>query len=265
MRLGITSNIFGAGHLDESFRLSAETSAEGIEVCYDDFNDAKALGRSDHAEKLNTLAKENHLEIVSLALGFLDREPSLIGKPENVARSQEHIGKALRTAADVGAGIVLVPFFGKNMIEIEDEVQTASEALLELVEQAERSGVVLGVASTLNYNQQQFLLDYLGRTGSVKIYYNTGNALARKLGVATGIRDLGRDAIAQVHFKDAKMVEGVPPDFNVALGDGDVDFQAVVQSLRAVGYDGWIILDTPPLDDPVAGAKANLDWARKLL
>ena len=59
--------------------------------------------------------------------------------------------------------------------------------------------------------------------------------------------------------------EGHPPDWDVALGQGDVDFAAVASALKAMGYDGWVILETPATDDPVAAAQANLDFARQLL
>ena len=83
--------------------------------------------------------------------------------------------------------------------------------------------------------------------------------------MATAIRDLGREAIGQIHFRDVRISEGQPPDYNLALGEGNVDFRAVVQALRAIGYDGWIILETPPGADPLASASANLAFARDAL
>ncbi|MFW6065333.1 MAG: sugar phosphate isomerase/epimerase family protein [Planctomycetota bacterium] len=140
----------------------------------------------------------------------------------------------------------------------------AAEALSELIAPAEQAGVTLGVESSLNADQLGYLLDSLTSSPNVKVYYDTANALARKLDPVTFIRDLGPDRIAQVHFKDVRVVSGQPPDFDIPLGEGDVDFRAVVQSLRAVGYDGWIVIEAGG-GGPVAAAEKNIAFTRKVL
>jgi len=265
MQLGILHTSLGEKTLEGSFRLAAKAGAEGIEVCYDDAGDFKALKQADHAAKLKDLAEKHALAVPSLCLGQLRRKPSLIGTPKAIATAQNSIRQALCVAAAVGAGVVLVPFLGKNAIEVEDELIIAAEALTELVEDAENAGVIIGVETTLNPSQQQFLLDYLGGSGNVRIYYDTGEASARKLDVAGSIRNLGADKIAQIHLKDTRIEQGAPPDFEVALGEGNVDFHAVAQAILAVGYDGWIVLETPPGTNPLQSAKANLAFARELI
>jgi len=265
MQLGVMSTSLAVSGLEEAFRQAAEVGADGLELAYKADNDTKALHREDHADTLIELSGAHGVAIAGLALVSLCRSPSLIGAGSYVRAATRTISQALLVAAEVGAEMVLVPFFGKNTIEIEQELQRAADALLEMVEYAEAAGVVIGVESTLNFNQQQFLLNHLGNTGDVKICFDTGYALARKLDVAGGIRDLGPGAIAQVHFRDVRIAEGRPPDFDVALGEGDVDFHAVVQALRAVRYDGWVVLETPSGNDPVAAGKRNLEFARDVL
>jgi len=265
MQLGMMSTSLAASGLEETFRQAAEVGVDGLELAYKADNDAKALHREQHADTLNELSRRHGIAIAGLALASLCRGPSLIGAGSDLQAAKRTICQALQVAAQVGAEMVLVPFFGKNTIEIEEELQQAADALLELVEHAEAAGVVLGVESTLNSNQQQFLLNHLGNTAGAKICFDTGYALARKLDVAGGIRDLGPGAIAQVHFRDVRIAEGRPPDFDAALGEGHVVFRAVVQALRAVGYDGWVILETPSGDDPVAAGRKNLRFARDAL
>jgi sugar phosphate isomerase/epimerase len=109
------------------------------------------------------------------------------------------------------------------------------------------------------------MLGCLGGSDSARIYFDTGNTLARKIDPSTAIREMGPAAICQVHFKDVKMIAGQAPQFDVALGQGDVDFPAVCQALRATGYDGWIILETPTGDAPMANLIANLATAAKII
>ena len=101
---------------------------------------------------------------------------------------------------------------------------------------------------------------------SVKICFDTGCALSRKLDPATFLRDLGPEHLCQVHFHDLRLgKEGRPPDWNVALGAGDVDFPAVASAISAMGYEGWIIVEGPASENPPATAKADLAFARRLL
>ena len=264
MRFGILSTSLSAD-LATAFRLAPQAGLEGVEVMYARPVDAVALARSNHAAELEELAAEASVEVPSLALGCLCQKPSLIGDRKLVAESVKLVRQAVSVAAEAGARVVLVPFFGKNAIETEDELNRAAEAILELVEPAESAGVVLAIESTLNFNQQEFLLNCLGGSPGVKVYYDTGNLLPRKLDVPTGIRQLGGDRIAQVHVKDVRVVEGSPPDFDVPLGRGSVDLRACAEALRAIGYDGWLILETPPGPEPLASAKENLAYLRELI
>jgi sugar phosphate isomerase/epimerase len=226
---------------------------------------ARSLGEPSLVKKLNGLKGRHQLPIPSLAMVDLCIHPSLIGRSELAQTAIRQVRRGLETAAAIGAGVLLLPFFGKNLIETEPELNNAAEALAQLAEPAEQAGVILGVESTLNVHQQLFLLGQTGHSPNVRIYFDTGNSLARKYDVATQIRDLGLGTICQVHFKDVRIAEGAHPAHDVALGTGSVDFRAVVGALRACRYDGWIVLETPPGADPLAATRANIAFAREAL
>jgi sugar phosphate isomerase/epimerase len=265
LQLGITSTALGANGLAETFQRAAQTGAEGLELAYRTEKEAASLLKADYRRQLVGLARSSGVAVTSLAIEALCQTASLIGSPEQIKEAKKLIRQAMDAASDANVKVVLVPFFGKNTIESEDELGRAANALLDLVEPAEGAGVIIGVESTMNFNQQRFLLDHLGNTSNIRIYQDTANALARKLDLPTGLRDLGAEAIVQVHFRDVRIEEGKPPDYGVALGQGNVDFRAVAQALRAIGYDGWVVLDTPPADDPVATGRKNLQFAQAVL
>jgi sugar phosphate isomerase/epimerase len=266
MHLGIHSKSLSRGSIEEAIRLASQSGAEGVELVYSTTQEARPLRRwEEHARMVSALARKSGLAVPSLNLSCLCNAPSLIGTGEIIDSGVEFVTAAISAAQAMGAPVVLLPFFGKNTIEVERELQKAGDALGRLVEPAEQAGVILGVESTLNFDQQRFLLDHLGHSDSVRICLDTGDALAHKFDAPTGIRELGGDHIVEVHLKDVRVSEGAPPDFNVALGEGNVDFQAVAQALNAVGFDRWVILETPPGLDPLAAAKANLQYARETL
>ncbi len=68
------------------------------------------------------------------------------------------------------------------------------------------------------------------------------------------------DRLWHVHFKDHDphvaeqsrrnewgAIQSVEHGVFCELGHGDVDFPAVVQTLKDIGYSGWIVVDPPPL------------------
>jgi sugar phosphate isomerase/epimerase len=269
MRIGIIHPAVGEEELEDVFARSAEAGADGVEIHYASAATALALNDPLHADRLAAAATESGLAISSLCLHCLAATPSLIGRPEVIQSGQQVILRALGCAAQAGAKIVTIPFFGKNTIEVEEELNRAADALLELVDQAEEVGVVLAVETSLAFHQQQFLLDHLGNTGFVQVSCNPAVALARKLDMPTGIRQLGAGAIAQVRIKDVRLVNGGgPPDFDVPLGQGNVDFRAVAQALRAVAYDGWAIAEPPvtvqTARDPLANARQAVTFTKAL-
>lgn len=267
MRLGITHTTLPAEDLTEAFSQAARLGAGGIEIDYPSTGMATALKTPQHAEQLKRAAKESDIAIAGLCLTFLRNEPALIGKPETIERNVELVTLALGCAAKAGADMVVLPFFGKNTIEAEDELARATGALLDLVEHAEETGVILAIESTLPFHQQEYLLDQLGKTGDVKVCCNTAVATARKLDAPTGLRKLGADALAMVRFKDVKIAEGALPDYTVQFGTGNVDFGAVTQALRAIGYRGWAMVQPPEAQDaPSIGAtQTALEFVANLL
>jgi len=252
--------------------LTAAVGADGIQVCYADSH-TPLLRQADHGGWLAKQASDRGLEICGLVLSTLCSQLPIIDpvdstpatRVDNVPAIKDLFTAACDVAKSAGTNLILLPFFGKNIIEVDRELERAIVGIGALVDIAESAGVVIGVESTINFNQCRYLLGQFADTDVVKIYQDTGNALGRKLDLPTGLRDLGRDSLAGVHLKDVKMFMSSPPDYNVRLGAGDVKFPAILNALQAIGYDDWLVLETPPGDDPLANGKADMAFARNLL
>lgn len=88
------------------------------------------------------------------------------------------------------------------------------------------------------------------------------------------------DRIWHVHFKDHAPgiaaqsrqhgwggVESVGQGVFCELGNGDVDFPAVVQTLRDIGYNGWVVVEQdvlPGMGSPKASAERNRAFLRSI-
>jgi len=261
MRIGLAYSVADGMDPSSALALAGEACAEGVEVGCAHAVDAMALGDEDLAARFADEARAAGAALTSLRLGCLCVEPALIGPPETVRLSRDLIARALRFAARAGVDMLTLPFFGRNAIELPEELDRAVEALDGLVDAAAAAGVVLGIESTLNVEQQRLLLNHLGGPGDVRIHFNTGVALARKLDAAVCIRDLGAEAIGMVRLQDVRIAEGRPPDYAVSLGAGNVDLPAVARALAAIGYDGWVLVEPPSAGE----AKAAVAKARELL
>jgi inosose dehydratase len=96
---------------------------------------------------------------------------------------------------------------------------------------------------------------------------------------ALAVREL-RDRIWHVHFKDcdpAVVTESRRQEWDgltstghgvfCELGKGSVDFPGVLEALRGIGYDGWIVVEQdilPGMGDPKESARRNREYLRSI-
>lgn len=89
-----------------------------------------------------------------------------------------------------------------------------------------------------------------------------------------------RDRIRHIHFKDCNMAiakssaeqghnyfESVNAGVFCKLGEGSVDFKAIADELRAMNYDGWIVVEQdvlPGMGNPKEYAQHNRDFIKGL-
>jgi inosose dehydratase len=76
-------------------------------------------------------------------------------------------------------------------------------------------------------------------------------------------------AIKVVHLKDVRPIDAAPGYEWVELGRGRVDVKGCVAALKAIGFDGWAIVELDRVVDaagsPKASAAANRDYVVKQL
>jgi sugar phosphate isomerase/epimerase len=128
------------------------------------------------------------------------------------------------------------------------------DVLRELAPAAEKAGVVLGLENTLSARDNVRIMDRT-KSPAVLTYYDVGNSSSFGYDVVKEIRWLGRTRICEVHFKDN-------PHY---LGEGKIDFKAVIDALTDVGFDGWAQLETESPMSVEADMRRNLKFIRSLI
>ena len=251
MKVGIRDGML-PGSFEESFQKTKDIGFDGIELCMGVNYREHLLWQDDGIDKVNSLAAAADIEVSSLSPGgftaYSFMHPTDSVRSEGIAKLQY----LAEIAPQLGAKVILVPFFGNGKIEDDHiDAQRFIDGLKTAAETAEQHGVSLAIESTLSAEQHQQIIDNVG-SPAVGVYYDMGNATGLGYDSPAEIRSLGT-AITQMHIKDTG---------GNHAGEGDVDFPAVFEAAHAVGYDSWFVLETPGKDDPVASAAKNLNFVR---
>ena len=251
MKVGIRDGMLPVS-FEESFQKAKDIGFDGIELCMGVNYREHALWREGGIDDVNSLAEAAGIEVSSLSPGgftaYSFMHPTDSVRSEGIAKLQY----LAETAPQLGAKVILVPFFGNGKIEDDHiDAQRFIDGLKAAAETAEKHDVSLAIESTLSAEQHQRIIDNVG-SSAVGVYYDMGNATGLGYDSPSEIRSLGK-SITQMHIKDTG---------GNHAGEGDVDFPAVFAATHAVGYDSWFVLETPGKDDPVASAAKNLNFVR---
>jgi hexulose-6-phosphate isomerase len=201
--------------------------------------------------------EENGIMLSSFCIGTFNQyglvDSGKVGK-EKVLQGFRDI---IRSAKDIGAGVILVPFFGNNKIKNDDDQNNVIEGIKAVLPTAEECKIVLALEMSAPPEMMMDMLDSID-SQCAGIYYDVGNMASEGFDNASAILELG-GFISAVHIKDRIINKG-----GVPLGEGDVNFDAVRDALKDIGYDQMLILETPSGDDPELSARNNLAFVKKI-
>jgi sugar phosphate isomerase/epimerase len=169
-------------------------------------------------------------------------------------------GEGVLTPASWGMFSLRLPPFTPPRAPAEDH-KVLLDALVELAEHAAREGVWLALEPINRY--EDYMVNRLDQA----------TALAEEVGATTG-RDAIRicadlfhmnieedDLVAAIREAGARIAHVHVDDSNrLQPGTGHIDFRAVFDALRAVGYDGWLALECRLRGDPAAALPATVEF-----
>jgi hexulose-6-phosphate isomerase len=164
------------------------------------------------------------------------------GVPE---RTVESMKMSLDQAKLFGATtVLLVPAVVNPQVRYADAWKRSQDRIRSLIPHAEKNKVVIAVENVWN----KFLLSptdmrrYVDEFKSpwVRCYLDVGNMLL--FGYPQDwIRELGRERIAKLHFKDFKFAQRQAQFVN--LREGELDWKAVHQALGEIGWSGYATVE----------------------
>ena len=233
-----------------SFAIAKELGYEGVQVSYQPTG-PDSLANKENRPKFLAAAKENGVEIASLALGLLNGSP-LATTPE----AEGWVEDCIDAMVEMNVDQVLVAFFGKaDLTENKDQLPLATEKLKRLAAIAEKKNKILAVESYLSAEDHLKLLDAID-SDAVKVYYDVTNSKNKGYDIFHEMKLLGsRKLISEIHFKEDR----------VRLGGGEIDFTKVCDMLVGMDYKGWLVVESSAPGDWKESHIANATFIRKLI
>ena len=223
-------------------------------------------------DKFRQVFKKLNLELASLCV-----MSSWNGSQKDINEAEETLTDAVEIAGRFGVDrIVLV----SGPIAPDLSRQAAWQQVIDNLKWAaditDKNGIKMlieGVATWVIDNTEAFLKakDQVGKNFYANIdpsnYYQAGDDpidVVKKL----------EDCVMGVHLKDAKTQKGkgsvaVATGY-APMGEGDIDFILFLQTLKSIGYDGWLQAEYEGFfggynPDPVKGSQDTYDFIKPIL
>jgi len=232
-----------------------QAGLEGVEVGVGDAADRLAIADPALRARYKEQMQRTGLPVCSLMMGLFNSYP-LASDP----RAPAWLEQSIDAAKDLGAGVILLAFFGNgDLLDANEKVKEAAvDAAVERIRaaapRAKDAGVILGIENYLNGERNARILERIHHE-AVQVYfdvYNTGTT--KRHDVPADIRRL-QGRIAQFHFKNGDRYLDAEP----------AKFGPIAAAIRETRYQGWIVLETSsPSGDGIADARRNGDYARSL-
>ena len=242
---------------EEAFKQATELGFDGLELDVGaDYQDTPlwtAAGRKQVAEWAKRGA-----ELSSVCIGALWSHSFGSSAPAVRARAHEVAYNTIDACAELSANWILVPVTPGQDAEEEQARQHWIDGMIDCAERAVRDRVVLCLEN-VGRGYAQSAVDLLEIARAVdspflRTYYDPGNGLSLGNDPVAELALLGQEWIAVLHAKDPG------GDY---LGEGDLDWDGVEEKVKEIGYDGYMILETPATDDPVEAGRRNLAFLKE--
>jgi L-ribulose-5-phosphate 3-epimerase len=252
LKVGVTDwNLRLTGKL-EAVALASQLGFEGVQV---------SLGRKPVDGKLPldndviqqqflAASKSHKIPLDGTCLDILH-----VNYLKNDKLGQKWVADSIPITKKLNARVILLPFFGKGALTTREEMDYVGDALKEIAPQAEKAGVILGLEDTISAEDNVRIMER-AKSPAVLTYYDVGNSTHGGFDVVKEIRWLGKERICQFHLKDN-------PNY---LGEGKIDFPAVMKAIDDIGFRGYANLETDtPSNSIEADMTRNLQYVRRFL
>ena len=258
MRYGIRDGCLPGYALEDVFSTAGELGFDSVELDIGAEFETSEMWTESGRRQIAAWQSESGAELSSVCLGALWTYSFGDGDAGVRTTARDATLHTIEACAEVGARWILLPVTPGADVSDEEAVAHWIEEVGACAEKAAECEVFLALENVgRGYAQSaEGLLEIASAVNSpwVRAYYDFGNGLSLGNDPVAEMHLLGTDWITILHAKDPG---------GQLLGEGKVDFAAVVDAVKKIGYDGYIVLETPGTDDPRGAAQHNLAFLRK--
>ncbi|MCS6952499.1 MAG: sugar phosphate isomerase/epimerase family protein [Bryobacterales bacterium] len=252
LKIGVTDwNLNQTGRI-EAVALAARLGFDGVEVSLGrkPVNDKLPLADPAIQEQYLAETRKHGIAVAGTCLDILH-----VNYLKNDPLGQKWVADGIPITQKLNARVMLLPFFGKGALTTRQEMDYVGDVLRELAPEAEKAGVILGLENTLSAEDNVRIMER-ARSKAVLVYYDVGNSTNGGFDIFKEIRWLGKERICQMHLKDN-------PHY---LGEGKIDFPAVIAAMADIDFAGFANLETvSPSKSVEADMRRNLTYVRDLV
>jgi L-ribulose-5-phosphate 3-epimerase len=233
-KIGLIEWIIGKQGDPTSFDFAKEVGLDGVQIDMGPEKDPMRLCFPDMQQAYRDAASRTGLEIASLSVDRLNFVPL-----KRDPKAAECLSKSIDVCKALGLKIIMAPCFGPAALDMNNptEIERLVQSLKQVMPQAEKEGVTVGLESLVSAEDNLRIIDRVG-SSALRVYYDVGNATDKGHDAIKEIRTLGkRKLICEFHFKDGRHM----------LGRGRIDFKQVRKAIDDIEYSGWIQIETPAI------------------
>ena len=256
MKKGISIWSFPADMaIPDCMKLAKQAGFEGIELALNENGLMSLKSDADEINSYREIAMKEGIQISSLATGLYWSYSLTSGNEEIHRKAMSIVKKQLDAAELLGVDTILVvpgavgvDFIpGCEVVDYDVAYERAQESIIELARYAEEKKVSIGLENVWN----KFLLSPLEmrsfidsvNSDFVGAYLDIGNVVYAGY-PEQWVKILGK-RIKKVHLKDYRRDAGGVSGF-VDILSGDVNYPAVIDNLKKVGYDSFVTAEMIP-------------------
>ena len=236
-----------------AFEIAKQIGLQGVQVNLGIENNNVRLRQTSMRQTYREISKKFNIEISSLALGELNSVPY-----KSDPRTETWVSDAIDVAGAFDVHVILLAFFDKN--DLRNDASGKEEVIQRLKKvapKAEKLGVTLGIESYLSAAEHQEIIQRVG-SKSIKVYLDFRNTADAGYDVLKELRQLGRNAICELHIKENGKL----------LSEGTLDWHKIGETLASISYRGeenWMQIEwsLPEGMDVVKGYQHNLKYIKE--
>jgi sugar phosphate isomerase/epimerase len=252
MRYGIRNGSLKAGW-EAALRLAGEIGFDGVELVARSEDDLGELLTDTGRDRVLGWCREAGCAVSSLSVAAFRQVSFGSDDPSARERGVPFVEQCLRACRAVGGDAVLLPHFERETINpTEEQERNFSEGLRRCAPIAERERVAIALETSFGVESLQRIMRAVDSPW-VGVYQDVGNALYYGHESVDMLTRLAKET-RMIHLKDTGQ------NF---LGEGNVNWAGCRDAVRNMGYNGWLVFETPGGDDPRAAATRNLRFARE--